>query len=174
MRMTPRVTLRALATASLLWSVFFASRTAATAAAAAPAWWRASHLRVDVESKSELELLAQLAVLLMPDEPIEELFRRFPTPEGSTWGHEELLPDLAAYGVLKDRDAALFVEYDGHPHHERQRGVRRDLRKSAALLRVASNSSVVVRVGHTMSNPQTPLNPQVIYVAVPTWQRDED
>eukprot|EP00913_Durusdinium_trenchii_P015993 g15030.t1 len=38
----------------------------------------------------------------------------------------------------------------------------------AALLRVASNSSVVVRVGHTMSNPQTPLNPQVIYVAVPT------
>ena len=55
MRMTPRVTLRALATASLLWSVFFASRTAATAAAAAPAWWRASHLRVDVESKSELE-----------------------------------------------------------------------------------------------------------------------
>ncbi|CAK9076419.1 unnamed protein product [Durusdinium trenchii] len=93
MRMTPRVTLRALATASLLWSVFFASRTAATAAAAAPAWWRASHLRVDVESKSELEqpsgeLLAQLAVLLMPDEPIEELFRRFPTPEGSTWGHE--------------------------------------------------------------------------------------
>ena len=56
--------------------------------------------------------VAELAVLLMPKQPISELFRRFPSPEG--WGGNYLEPDLAAYGVLKAEDAALFVEYDGY------------------------------------------------------------
>ena len=41
----------------------------------------------------------------------KELFRRFPAPD--TWGGNYLEPDLALYGVLKDPEAALFVEYDG-------------------------------------------------------------
>lgn len=139
------------------------------AAFAAPAWWRRSQVLREVKSKSELELMAQLAVLLMPEKPIEELFRSFPAPR--SWSREELLPDLASYGALQDKDAALFIEYDGHPAHERGYGDRTDRRKNRALLDVAPEGSVVVRIGHAQRKD---MGPQVLYVQVPTWQRDED
>lgn len=49
-----------------------------------PTWWQKGFARKRVGSVAEAELLSQLAVLLMPKEPIEELFRSFPSPEG--WG----------------------------------------------------------------------------------------
>ncbi|CAJ1392751.1 unnamed protein product [Effrenium voratum] len=76
----------------------------------APAWWRRGWAKRP-GSAAEAELLAQLAVRLQPKAELKELFRRFPAPEG--WGGHYLEPDLALHGVLKDPEAALFVEYDG-------------------------------------------------------------
>ena len=81
-----------------------------------------------MNSIAEAELLMQLAALTVPETaPIAEMFRNFPAPEG--WGGNYLEPDLSIYGVLKDKDAALFVEYDGYWRHEGKEGMARDRRK---------------------------------------------
>ena len=64
--------------------------------------------------------------------PLEEMFRNFPAPEG--WGGHSLEPNLSLYGVLKDENAALFIEYDGYWRHEGKEGIQRDTKKNAALL----------------------------------------
>ena len=94
----------------------------------------------------------QLAALTVPEKtPIAEMFRNFPAPEG--WGGNYLEPDLSIYGVLKDEDAALFVEYDGYWRHEGKEGMARDRKKNAALLTYAPEGSCVIRISHTISRP---------------------
>ena len=119
---------------------------------------------------AEVELLSQVAALLMPDAtPIEEMFRNFPAPEG--WGGHYLEPDLSLYGVLKDEHAALFIEYDGYWRHEEKEGVERDRKKNAALLTYAPAGSSVIRISHTTSKP---LEDHVIWVKVDTWTRGDE
>ena len=112
-----------------------------------PAWWQTGWPRQRVGSVAEAELLSQLAVLLMPKQPISELFRRFPSPEG--WRGHYLDPDLSAYGVLKNPSAALFVEYDGYWRHGEKEGMEKDEAKNAALLAFAPAGSHVIRISHT-------------------------
>ena len=101
-----------------------------------------------MNSVAETELLMQLAALLMPeDAPIEEMFRNFPAPEG--WGGNYLEPDLSLCGVLKDENAALFVEYDGYWRHEEKEGMEKDMKKNAVLLQYAPLGSYVMRISHT-------------------------
>ena len=79
-------------------------------------------------------------------------------------------PDLAAYGVLKDRQAALFVEYDGYWRHGEEEGIDRDGLKNAALLAYAPPGSYVLRISHTVSKP---FDGNVLWICVDTWrQRD--
>ncbi|CAE7267694.1 Mterfd1, partial [Symbiodinium pilosum] len=56
--------------------------------------------------------------------------------------------DLAAHGVLRKGNAALFVEYDGYYRHLEPAGLVGDMRKTEALLRFAPAGSVVVRIAH--------------------------
>ncbi|CAE7575596.1 unnamed protein product, partial [Symbiodinium sp. CCMP2456] len=113
-----------------------------------PAWWLKGRPRKVFGSRAEVELLSQLAVLLMPDVPIGEVFRDFPYEPSEEWGSSRLCPDFAAYGVLKATDAALFIEYDGYYRHMEPRGLAGDIRKTNALLQFAPVGSVVVRIGH--------------------------
>ena len=95
-----------------------------------------------MNSVGEAELLTQLAALLMPEDvAIEEMFRNFPAPEG--WGGNYLEPDLSLCGVLKDENAALFVEYDGYWRHEGKEGMERDEAKNAALLKYVPAGSYI-------------------------------
>ena len=135
-------------------------------ASAAPEWWRKGWPRARVDSMAEAELLSQLAVALKPRTKIGELFRRFPAPEG--WGGKYLDPDLAVHGVLKRKDAALFVEYDGFWRHSEGEGLSIDRRKNAALLSHAPLGSLIVRIGHWECKPlDTEL--QVRWIAVDRW-----
>ena len=114
---------------------------------------------------AEAELLAPLAELLMPHLPIAELFRSFPSPKG--WGGNYLEPDLAAYGVLKDENAALFVEYGGYWRHGKREGLKMDQKKNKALLMYAPKGSYVIRISHTISRP---LRDNVLWVKAATWR----
>eukprot|EP00438_Fugacium_kawagutii_P034484 Skav226398 [mRNA] locus=scaffold3989:52159:54666:- [translate_table: standard] len=120
-----------------------------------------------MNSFAETELLMQLAALMMPKAvPIKEMFRNFPAPEG--WGGNYLEPDLSLFGVLKDEDAALFVEYDGGWRHGTKEGMQRDAMKNAALLRYAPSGSCVVRISHKSSKR---LKDNVLCVKIGTWSR---
>ena len=101
----------------------------------------------------------------MPKTPIEELFRSFPSPDG--WGGHYLEPDLTAYGVLKDPNAALFVEYDGYWRHGEREGRSRDQSKNEALLAYGPPGSCVLRISHTHSSG---LKDQFLGIQVRTWQ----
>ena len=136
--------------------------------AKAPAWWLKGWPRQRVGSVAEAELLSQLAVLLMPKQPISELFRRFPSPEG--WRGNYLDPDLSAYGVLKDPDAALFVEYDGYWRHGEKEGMERDELKNATLLSSAPAGSRVIRISHTAPSR---LRGSVLWIQVKPWQQGD-
>ncbi|CAE7866016.1 unnamed protein product [Symbiodinium necroappetens] len=113
-----------------------------------PAWWLKGQPRKVFGSRAEVELLSQLAVLLMPGEPIAMAFRDFPVKKCKEWGSSRLCPDFAAHGVLKATSAALFIEYDGHYRHMEPPGLATDIRKTSALLRFAPAGSVVVRIAH--------------------------
>ncbi|CAE7689193.1 MTERF5 [Symbiodinium sp. KB8] len=113
-----------------------------------PAWWRAGRPRKRLGSAAEAELLSHLAVLLLPEEPIGELFRDFPVKQPGNWGKSHLSPDLSVYGALKKKDAAVFLEYDGYYRHHTPQGIAADIRKSEALLRQAPNGSQVLRISH--------------------------
>ncbi|CAE7927122.1 Hmgcs1 [Symbiodinium sp. KB8] len=130
--------------------------------------WLRSHVRREEQfSASELELMSQLGVLLMPDHPIEELFRRF---EGSGRFWSGLEPDLVAYGVLKEPEAALFMEYDGYWRHANRYGYKKDKEKNAALFSVGPPGSWVIRIGHFHRKP---MGRNSLYVKVNNWQGDE-
>ena len=133
-----------------------------------PLWWQRGWPRQRIGSVAEAELLAPLAELLMPQMPIAELFRSFPSPKG--WGGHYLEPDLAAYGVLKDKNAALFVEYDGYWRHGEKEGMKRDRIKNAALLKYAPKGSYVIRISHTISSPLQ--NNSILWVRAQTWRSD--
>ena len=144
------------------------SRRSAGSLCGAPPWWQRGWPRHRIGSVAEAELLAPLAELLMPQMPIAELFRSFPSPKG--WGGNYLEPDLAAYGVLKDENAALFVEYDGYWRHGEKEGMKRDRMKNAALLKYAPKGSYVVRISHTISSPLQDNN--ILWVSAQTWRSD--
>eukprot|EP00439_Symbiodinium_sp_Y106_P023174 s5036_g2.t2 len=143
-RRQPRVRLLLLRCLSL---ACIASGTVLTASTP-PAWWRQGRPRKVFGSRAEVELLSQLAVLLMPGVPIAEVFRDFPCEPSKEWGSSRLCPDFAAYGVLKATDAALFIEYDGYYRHLEPAGLLKDGRKTRALLQFAPLGSVAVRIVH--------------------------
>ncbi|OLQ01400.1 hypothetical protein AK812_SmicGene15874 [Symbiodinium microadriaticum] len=118
--------------------------------------------------EGKVELLSQLAVLLMPDEPIAEAFRDFPVPKSKEWGSSRLCPDFSAYGVLKRAGAALFIEYDGYYRHMEPQGLRRDVRKTSALLKFAPAGSVVLRIAHK----ERPWKDKSVQVLVDCWQSE--
>ena len=140
-------------------------RSAGTFCGSAPSWWQRGWPRQRVGSMAEAELLAPLAEVLMPHLPIAELFRSFPSPKG--WSGHYLEPDLAAYGVLKDVSAGLFVEYDGYWRHGEREGLKMDQKKNEALLMYAPKGSYVIRISHTISRP---LQENVLWVKAATWR----
>ena len=135
-------------------------------ASTAPEWWRKGWPRERVDSMAEAELLSQLAVALRPRTKIGELFRRFPAPEG--WGGKYLDPDLAVHGVLKRKDAALFVEYDGFWRHSKDERLSIDHKKNTALLSHAPLGSRIVRIGHWEHKPLK-SQPHVLWILVDRW-----
>ena len=147
------------------WGVLICVGLPLLIASVPPTWWQKGFARQRPGSVAEAELLSQLAVLLMPNEPIEEMFRVFPSPEG--WGGHYLEPDLTVYGVLKDENAALFVEYDGYWRHGEKEGVEMDANKNAALLDYAPAGSYVVRISHTESTRQ---KDDVLWIKVGQWK----
>ncbi|CAE7315404.1 MTERF4, partial [Symbiodinium sp. CCMP2456] len=133
-----------------------------------PAWWLKGRPRNVFQSKAEVELLSQLAVLLMPDEPIAEAFRDFPVQRCQEWGSSRLCPDLAAHGVLKTPGAALFIEYDGYYRHMEPLGLTRDVRKTSALLKFAPVGSIVLRIAHK----ERQWKDNSVQVLVDGWQSE--
>ena len=133
-----------------------------------PLWWQQGWPRKGVGSVAEAELLAPLGELLMPSVPVGEMFRSFKSPAG--WGGSYLEPDLTAYGLFKDKNAALFVEYDGYYRHATKEGMEKDLQKNVALLAFAPADSFVLRIGHT---GRCQLDGQVLRVCVNTWRRGD-
>ena len=135
-----------------------------------PDWWQQGWSRQRAGSMAEAELLAPLAQLLMPLTLPLELFRSFPSPPG--WFGNYLEPDLAAHGVLKDPEAALFVEYDGYWRHGEREGIEMDQLKNAALLAFAPAGSKVIRISHAVSTPISCDN-NVLWVRVDTWRQGD-
>ena len=135
-----------------------------------PAWWRRGWPRRHPGSVAEAELLAPLAELLMPKTPIIELFRSFPSPKG--WSGHYLEPDLAAYGVLKDKNAALFVEYDGYWRHAEKVGIEKDRLKNASLLTYAPTGSKVIRIRHTVTESES-LDDRTFFICANTWRQGD-
>ncbi|OLQ02031.1 mTERF domain-containing protein 1, mitochondrial [Symbiodinium microadriaticum] len=123
-------------------------------------------------SLAEAELLSHLAVLLLPEEPIAELFRDFPAEKGEGWGSNTLSPDLALYGALESDEAALFVEYDGYYRHQQPVGIAADSRKNTALLDLAPAGSYVLRIAHAHRGLE--LSCQMGEVVVDSWQPGHD
>ncbi|OLP86903.1 mTERF domain-containing protein 1, mitochondrial [Symbiodinium microadriaticum] len=128
--------------------------------------------RTTHRSYAEVELLSGLAELLMPGEPIGELFRDFPVEPSDAWGSRWLCPDITAFGVLKEEDAALFVEYDGHPRHYEEQGQEADERKTEALLEYAPPGSCILRVGHSARDLRRTWNSK--QVVVDTWPAGQE
>ena len=135
-----------------------------------PNWWQQGWSRQRAGSVAEAELLAPLAKLLMPSTPILQLFRSFPSPPG--WAGHYLEPDLAAHGVLKDPEAALFIEYDGYWRHREKAGIEMDQLKNAALLAYAPTGSKVIRISHIVATPVS-LDNNVLWVFVDTWRQGD-
>ena len=132
-----------------------------------PGWWNAGRARKRPGSVAEAELLSHLAVLLLPEEPIEELFRDFPAQHSETWGRKTLSPDLAVYGALQAKEAALFLEYDGHYRHLEPAGIAADTRKSKALLDAAPAGSYLLRIAHAHRGLE--LSCEIGEIVIKSW-----
>ena len=150
-----------------LWGVQW-RRFSRLAPKSPPLRWQRGWPRQRAGSVAEAELLAPLGEFLMPGMPLEEMFRSFKSPAG--WGGHSLEPDLTAFGLLKEKDAALFVEYDGYYRHATREGMKKDLLKNAALLDFAPPGSFVVRIGH---QGRSQLNESVLWVRVKPWRRGD-
>ena len=137
-----------------------------------PSWWKAGRPRRRPGSLAEAELLSHLAVLLLPEEPIEELFRDFPAEKGEGWGSNTLSPNLALYGALESDESALFVEYDGYYRHQQPVGIAADSRKNTALLDLAPAGSYVLRIAHAHRGLE--VSCQMGEVVVDSWQPGHD
>ena len=133
-----------------------------------PSWWKAGRARKRLGSVAEAELLSHLGVLLLPEEPIEELFRDFPAKQSEKWGRNTLSPDLAVYGALQAKEAALFLEYDGYYRHLEPAGIAADARKSKALLDSAPVGSYLLRIAHT--HRELELSCEMGEVVIKSWQ----
>ena len=131
-----------------------------------PAWWQRGwpRTRVDSGGVARAKVLSQLAVLLMPETPVWELFRSFPSAKGG--GENSLEPDLVAYGVLKDPNAALFVEYDGGLGHAKREDQTSKQMKNKALLAFGPPGSCVLRISHTHSGP---LKDHILQIRACPW-----
>ena len=137
---------------------------------APPLWWRQGRPRTTHRSFAEVELLSRLAELLMPRERIGELFRDFPVEPSDAWGSRWLCPDITAFGVLKQEDAALFVEYDGCYWHRDAQRKQRDERKTQALLAYAPEGSVVLRIGHVTQSLRRRQTSTAMEAMVDVWR----
>ena len=137
---------------------------------APPLWWRRGRPRTVHRSYAEVELLSRLAQVLMPREPIGELFRDFPVKPSDVWGSRWLCPDITTFGVLKEPDAALFVEYDGCHWHGNEQGKQRDERKTAALLAYAPAGSFVLRIGHVSRSLRRMETSTAMEAMVDVWR----
>ncbi|CAE7939557.1 ABCB10 [Symbiodinium necroappetens] len=133
-----------------------------------PGWWKAGRARKRLGSVAEAELLSHLAVLLLPEEPIRELFRDFPAERNEGWSRNTLSPDLAVYGALQAQEAALFLEYDGYCRHLKPRGILADTRKSQALLDASPAGSYVLRIAHAHRGLQCSC--EMGEVVIESWQ----
>ena len=122
-----------------------------------PAWWQAGWRRPPVGSGKEVELLSQLAALLMPNTTVAEVFRSFPSLDGNS----DLEPSLSVYGVLQDPRSALFVEYDCKGNGKMESKLR------SALLAYGPPGSHILYISHTESRP---LEDKVLCVKVRDWQ----
>ena len=127
-----------------------------------PAWWRGGWRRPH-GSEDEVELLSLLGAMLMPKVHVGELFRSFPSPNGE----EDLEPTLTAYGILKDSNAALFVQYDGT--HGKREGLNDESRK--ALLAYGPPGSHILHISHTKSRR---LKDMVLSIKVGDWQPGDE
>ena len=121
-------------------------------AACGPPWWRKGRPRTVPRICAEVELLSRLAELLMPQMPIKEVFREFPV--GPTREPRWLSPGIAAFGVLEDDGAALFVEYDGTDRNSDEQALKEEELKTKALLQYAPAGSRVLRTGHKAQDPK--------------------
>ena len=137
-----------------------------------PSWWKAGHPRRRPGSLAEAELLAHLAVLLLPEEPIAELFRDFPAERNEGWGSNTLSPDLAVYGALETEEAALFLEYDGYYRHLTPAGKTADSHKTAVLLDSSPAGSYVLRIVHAHRGLE--LSCRMGEVVVDSWRPGHD
>ena len=137
-----------------------------------PSWWKSGHPRRRPGSLAEAELLSHLAVLLLPEEPIKELFRDFPAAKSDGWGRNTLSPDLALHGAWEAEQAALFVEYDGYYRHQQPTGIAADRRKNTALLDLAPAGSYVLRISHAHRGLE--LSCEMGEVVVDSWQPGHD
>ncbi|CAE7572734.1 MTERF5 [Symbiodinium necroappetens] len=135
----------------------------------ASSWWTAGYPRQKHRSLAEVELLSHLAVILVPQIPIKELFRDFCVEPSENWASSRLSPDLAVPGVLRRENAILFLEYDGYYRHHLPCGIQADERKNAALLQHAPLGSHIVRVAHAGRN-WSEVQDSVIESVVGTWQ----
>eukprot|EP00438_Fugacium_kawagutii_P031476 Skav222645 [mRNA] locus=scaffold10:444608:446644:- [translate_table: standard] len=151
-----------------VWGVPWRCFSKVVSKSRAPKWWQQGWPRERAGSVAEAELLAPLGELLMPGMPVGEMFRSFKSPEG--WGGNYLEPDLSAYGLLKNKRAALFVEYDGYYLHGRTEGVERDQLKNAALLAFGPAGSYVIRINH---RNKCLMEENVLWVSVNTWRRGD-
>ncbi|CAE7663842.1 cysK [Symbiodinium microadriaticum] len=133
-----------------------------------PAWWKAGRARQRIGSMAEAELLSHIAVLLQPEEPIEELFRDFRVDQSEGWSRSILSPDLTVYGALQAEEAALFLEYDGYFRHLSPKGIAADSRKNKALLDFDPNGSHVLRIAHAHRGME--LSCEMGEVVVDVWQ----
>ena len=134
----------------------------------APKWWRAGHARHRPGSIAEAELLSHLALLLQPEEPIKEVFRSFPVEKSEKWGKNQVSPDMAVYGALRLKEAALFLEYDGYYRHHTPAGMLADVRKSEVLLKHAPAGSCVLRIAHAQRDLEWACETRE--VIIDSWQ----
>ncbi|CAE7676715.1 MTERF5 [Symbiodinium sp. CCMP2592] len=137
-----------------------------------PAWWKAGHRRQRPDSVAEAELLARLAVILQPEEPIKELFRDFRVKKSDGRSRSTLSPDLTVYGALQAEDAALFLEYDGYYRHLLPAGIAADSKKTHALLDFAPAGSQVVRIAH--ARREWDHGCDMGEVVIDVWQQGRD
>ena len=151
-----------------MWGVQW-RRLSGLALRSPPLWWQQGWPRQRAGSVAEAELLAPLGELLMPGIPLKEMFRSFKSPPG--WGGNYLEPDLTTYGLLKDKDAALFLEYDGYYRHGTKEGMAKDLLKNEALLEFAPAGSFVIRINH---NGKSQLDGHVLRVGINPSRRADN
>ncbi|CAE7203743.1 MTERF4 [Symbiodinium sp. CCMP2592] len=139
-------------------------------AACGPPWWKKGRPRKMHRSYTEIELLSRLAELLMPQTPIRELFRDFPV--GPSQEPRWLSPGIAAFGVLQDERAALFVEYAGSDGHTDAQDGKGDELKTNALLQYAPEGSRVLRVCHTARDSREQDN--TVEAIVNVWREGHE